>query len=355
MKKRKILFLGETYRADAIIWMNGLKEFGHFEIICWELRTPSNSLINRTFRFLEFATALFKINRIIGKQKPDLVIAERTTSYGFLAAISNAPIIVIAQQGSTDLWPMHSFSYPLKKIIQRYAFQRSSLIHAWGKVMVPAMVEAKVDPQKILLLPKGIDIKIFSQKKISEFNKIKAIVTRSLALEYRHEIILKAFSILDKKGIDFELTFVGDGNQLAVLKKTVKDLQLTKKVHFLGRKLYSELPHLLQQNNFYISMPNTEGVSASLFEAMASQCYPIVSDIAGNQEWITNNQNGSLVPVDDFKELAQTILTTFEDFSYRKNAVITNQKLVQNQANYETNMTLIAEKYHELIDNIQNL
>ena len=33
MKKKKILFLGETYRQDAIIWINGLKEFGHFEII----------------------------------------------------------------------------------------------------------------------------------------------------------------------------------------------------------------------------------------------------------------------------------------------------------------------------------
>jgi hypothetical protein len=37
MKKRKILFLGESYRADAITWMNGLKEFGGFDIICWEL------------------------------------------------------------------------------------------------------------------------------------------------------------------------------------------------------------------------------------------------------------------------------------------------------------------------------
>jgi hypothetical protein len=33
MKKKKILFLG-GYRADAITWMDGLKEFGDFEIIC---------------------------------------------------------------------------------------------------------------------------------------------------------------------------------------------------------------------------------------------------------------------------------------------------------------------------------
>jgi hypothetical protein len=33
---KKNTFLGESYRADAITWMNGLKEFGDFEIICWD-------------------------------------------------------------------------------------------------------------------------------------------------------------------------------------------------------------------------------------------------------------------------------------------------------------------------------
>jgi len=60
MKKKKILFLGETYRADAITWMNGLKEFGDFEIITWELKTPSNGIINRGLRIFEYLFALQK-------------------------------------------------------------------------------------------------------------------------------------------------------------------------------------------------------------------------------------------------------------------------------------------------------
>ena len=47
MKKKKILFLGESYRADAITWINGLKEFGDFEIITWELKTSSKGVKNR--------------------------------------------------------------------------------------------------------------------------------------------------------------------------------------------------------------------------------------------------------------------------------------------------------------------
>ena len=60
--KRKILFLGETNRADAITWMNGLKEFGDFEIVTWELKSNNNSLfkITRTF---EFFAAYFAVKK----------------------------------------------------------------------------------------------------------------------------------------------------------------------------------------------------------------------------------------------------------------------------------------------------
>ena len=96
MKKKKILFLGETYRQDAVTWMNGLREFGDFEIITWELKTPSDGTINRLKRIFEYTSSFYKIRQLIKLQEPDLVIAERTTSYGFLAALSKVKPVVIA-------------------------------------------------------------------------------------------------------------------------------------------------------------------------------------------------------------------------------------------------------------------
>ncbi|WP_286965894.1 glycosyltransferase, partial [Flavobacterium sp. UBA4854] len=120
--KRKILFLGESYRADAITWMKGLKEFGDFEIVTWELQTSNN---HRFKRILEYFFSPLSIRKIIKKEKPDMVIAERTTSYGFLAALSGSKTIAIAQQGRTDLWPEESKLYPFKKFIQKYAFKKA--------------------------------------------------------------------------------------------------------------------------------------------------------------------------------------------------------------------------------------
>nr|WP_288835524.1 glycosyltransferase [uncultured Flavobacterium sp.] len=351
MKKRKILFLGESYRADAITWINGLKEFGDFEIINWELQTPNNSLLSRILRTLEFGFAPFTIQKIIRQQKPDMIIAERTTSYGFLAALSGLKPSAIAQQGKTDLWPENSISIPFKKILQNYAFRKATLIHAWGPIMAEHMKNSKVDMSKVLVIPKGIDLNQFENKNTANPDKIHAIVTRSLLPEYRHEVILKAFGILHQKGIDFSLTIIGNGKQLDFLKKSAKELNIENKVVFTGKIPNTELPKQLQKSNFYISTPITEGVSASLFEAMACGCYPIVSDIPGNQSWIHHRENGQLITVDDIEMLANEILWAFENEAIRNEAITNNRKFIEKHVDYRINMKIIAHKYHELINN----
>jgi len=353
-KRKKILFLGETYRADAITWMNGLKEFGDFDIVTWELKTPNHSFFSRSFRLLEFCTGLFQIKKLIKLQQPDMVIAERTTSYGFLAALSGVKPVAIAQQGRTDLWPEKSILLPLKKKIQNYAFQKADLIHAWGPVMTISMRVANVDMKKVLVMPKGIDLEQFGNSKNNSSKKLTAIVTRSLMPDYRHDVILQAFWLLNQRGIDFELTIVGDGKLLPKLKELATKMKIENKVNFTGRIPNTKLPELLQQSNIYISMPITEGVSASLFEAMACNCYPVVTDIPGNQSWIKHRENGQLITIDDTKMLADELLWAFENIEYRNEAVIKNRKFVEENANYKINMKIIADKYHELINSKNN-
>lgn len=347
MSKKRILFLGETYRADAITWMNGLKEFGNFEIVTWELQSSSNG-ISRLKRIVEFVKTLFIIKKIAKSFSPDMVIAERTTSYGFLAAISGVKPIAIAQQGITDLWPTNSPLRPFKKIIQNYAFQKADLIHAWGPVMSEHMMDENVDMNKVMIMPKGINLSQFEYKEDTS-NTIKATVTRSLKLEYMHNVILEAFSILKAKNIPFELIIVGGGPLLESTKQLAKTLNIETEVIFTGVIDNNVLPQYLQNSNLYISMPTTEGVSASLFEAMASGCYPIVTDLPGNRSWITNQENGLLVASENSIELANAIEWSFNNIEIREKTIRNNRNFVEQNANYAINMKKIADTYHQLI------
>jgi glycosyltransferase involved in cell wall biosynthesis len=348
MTKKKILFLGETYRADAITWMNGLKEFGDFEIVTWELQKSSVGF-SRISRLMELLLSFFTIRRIAKTFKPDMVIAERTTSYGFLAALTGIKPVAIAQQGITDLWPHNSPLYIFKKVLQDYAFSKANLIHAWGNVMANHMEKSKVDMAKVMVMPKGINLEHFKFRDNQDKSSIEAIVTRALEPEYKHVKILKAFAILKKKNIPFRLTIIGDGSMRKSLEKLAVDLNIEQEVIFKGRTPNNEVALLLQESNFYISMPTTEGVSASLFEAMASGCFPVVTDLPGNRSWIRNHENGILIPNGRFKILAEEIQYAFERNLWRKTVVNRNRKFIEVNANYAINMKAIAETYHQLI------
>lgn len=348
MSKKRILFLGETYRADAITWMNGLKEFGNFEIVTWELKTNSNG-VNRVKRLFELTKAILTIKSTVKKLNPDMVIAERTTSYGCLAAICGVKPIAVAQQGISDLWPMNSPMYIFKKILQDYAFKKADIIHAWGDVMAKHMEESKVDMSKVMVLPKGINLDFFKFNDNSNDKIIHAVVTRALQPEYKHHVILKAFAILKQKHIPFKLTIVGDGTELKKLQFLATELNIENEVEFTGRVNNFDIPFFLQQANFYISTPITEGVSASLFEAMACGCFPLVSDLPGNKSWIIKKVTGILVPSENHITLAEELEWAFNNNELVKKALIENRKLVEEYANYNTNMKKIADTYHDLI------
>jgi glycosyltransferase involved in cell wall biosynthesis len=97
-------------------------------------------------------------------------------------------------------------------------------------------------------------------------------------------------------------------------------------------------------------MPITEGVSASLFEAMACNCYPVVSDIPGNQSWIKHRKNGQLIEIDNIEMLAEELIWAIENVESRNIAILQNRNFVEDNANYDINMKAIAEKYHDLLN-----
>ena len=101
-------------------------------------------------------------------------------------------------------------------------------------------------------------------------------------------------------------------------------------------------------------MPTTEGVSASLFEAMACGCFPIVTDLPGNRSWIKHKENGVLVESENNQKLADEIIWAFQNTALRQKAIFENRGFIENKANYAINMKQISDKYHELINSSAN-
>ncbi len=341
---KRILFLGETYRADAQTWIRGIERVSGVKIDTLEVAS-SGSRVARILGFLAFGLKI--VRRNFGKSY-DLVLAERATSYGLFSLFVRSKRRVVAQQGITDAWPENGFSGVYKRFLQKIVYQKVDLIHAWGQVMVPAMLSSGAKPERILVLPKGLDLSIYTFVPLTQKDPFHAIVTRSLSPVYHHSDILEAVHILKSRGKEIRLTLVGDGDQRPFLEEMAIQLGISDQVKFLGRIPNSDLPALLREAAIYLSVPETEGVSASLFEAMASGCFPIVTDLEGTRAWIEHGKNGFLVPVRAPQALAEALADFWEKKSQLAEAVQANRQMIEQKANLDQNMTIIWNRYLHL-------
>lgn len=339
----RILFLGEPL-ANAVHWMKALEKEGGAEVLNWHL--TGTGKIQRVAQWLR---AVFTIRKISKEYSPDIIIGYRTTSYGFLAALSGIKPCIIAAQGETDVWPPQHWTAPLKAFLVRYAIRKSDLIHAWGPNIAKTLTDYGATQKQLLVLPRGVDTKEFSFSLNKPTDLFEMVTTRSLFPEYHHDVILQALARVKQKAIPFHYTIVGKGPLLHDLEQLIRRLGLTREVEIVGSIPNENLPVYLQRSHLYIAMPETEGISASLFEAMACGCFPIVPDLPANHLYIVNGKNGLLVPVKNTDTLAEAIINVCSDVQWMSEASISNRAVVEENADLSKNIKVFMDRYRELI------
>jgi glycosyltransferase involved in cell wall biosynthesis len=344
----KVFFLGDIVHPNTQNWVNGLKNYGGCEVITWSLPWPKGRF-GIVKRLIVSLWALLTLKQKIKQFNPDIVIGYRLTSYGFIGAFTGIHPLVIAQQGETDVWPRDHWTTPIKSCLARYAVKRADLVHAWGENMAQSVYELGGEKDKVLILPRGIDLSNFTADADKPFDRVQIFASRALHPDYGYDVIINAIHSIKEVGIPVDFRIAGSGSEDYFLKQMVLNLGLDSEITFLGRISNEALKKELQTSNVYISMPVTEGVSASLLEAMACCCIPVVSDLPANRQWITNRVNGFLIPVGDVRELANSLTFLWNNIEEYKPVLASNKSLVQLKASQKTNTEVFIKKYKELI------
>jgi glycosyltransferase involved in cell wall biosynthesis len=108
------------------------------------------------------------------------------------------------------------------------------------------------------------------------------------------------------------------------------------------------MPNLLAQSDIYVSTSPYDGTSVSLLEALASGAFPIVTDIPSNREWITDGDNGFLVPIDEAWILARKILDAIRNRDFLEKSQAENLPIIEGKAFWPTNIKKLEEIYSSL-------
>jgi glycosyltransferase involved in cell wall biosynthesis len=351
----KILLLADKFHANSLNFIEALEnsQLVNLQVLTFDLRkSEKNSKLYYVKRGFAFASIFLKIRIKIFKFKPDIIIGYRTTSYGAIATrFHKHAKIVVAMQGVSDIYPFDNWSAPIKRRIQHQTFQRASLIQAWGMTQQQNALLNGADPNKLFVMPRGINLDNFSfGKQFDHVETVNWIVSRSLSKEYNHEMILRCFSKFANSNFgEHHLYIAGEGPLNVYLSQIVDELNIQNQVTFLGRIPNHVLSKLLTISHIYVSLPITEGVSASLLEAMACGCIPVVTDLPSNREWIEHRKNGILTQLSHEDLLVHDFQFVMDNLDVFIEARIQNRKIVEARANQRNNTLAFIEEYKKLL------
>lgn len=137
-----------------------------------------------------------------------------------------------------------------------------------------------------------------------------------LAREKGFDLLIEAFSIVVRHGIQLHLAIAGAGPEAPALERLVSQFGLEDRVHFLGQ--VKAIGALMRKAQAFVLSSRFEGFPNVLLEALASGL-PVVSVdcLSGPREILADGRYGILVPPEDPTSLADGIARIATDSELR--------------------------------------
>lgn len=285
------------------------------------------------------------LHRVIRQVKPDLVHAGPIQRSAFLVALAGFRPLVSMSWGY-DL--LHDAQVnPFWRWATRYTLRHSDSFVGDCDTIRQLAISFGMPDDRIVTFPWGIDLQHFNVRTFERSNvpTFSLLSTRGFEPIYGIDVIARAFVIAARKRPELRITLLGSGSQAAAIHQILLIGAVHDRVLFPGYVAYSDLPSYHRNADLYISASHSDGTSISLLEAFACGTPAIVSDIPGNREWITPDENGWLFSDGDVEALASAILNAMDQ---RQNLPEMGRKarlLAETRADWERNFPQLERAY----------
>jgi colanic acid/amylovoran biosynthesis glycosyltransferase len=159
----------------------------------------------------------------------------------------------------------------------------------------------------------GIDGSVFQPTARPATDTLQVTCIGTLHEVKGQRFLIDAAAALVERGIDLEVTFVGDGQDREALEHRVAELGLGPRVTFTGQRRRVEVLEHLAVTDVLVapSVPTAEGkregLPVVLIEALAAGVPAVASDLSGIPEIVETDVTGILVPPGDPTAIADAL------------------------------------------------
>ena len=214
------------------------------------------------------------------------------------------------------------------------------------KIYVPSRATGEeltahgIHQDKIELYPRGIDTSRFHPQHTNGFwekryglqrERLKLLYVGRISKEKNLEILVRAYTQIQKVRDDIQLIIVGDG---PFLNQMQGNLSGTRAV-FAGLLTGQDLSQAYASSDIFVFPSTTDTFGNVVLEAQASGLPVIVTDQGGPQENLIPDHTGLIVPALDVQALQEAILTLADDPQRLQEMKIQARRYMQGRSTQE--------------------
>jgi len=158
--------------------------------------------------------------------------------------------------------------------------------------------EYALPPSAVPVVGNGIDLDAFRgpQRRGLRGAGARLLCVARLAPAKNHALLLQTVALLRESGRDVSLTLVGDGPLRGALEERARELGISERVRFAGRR--TDTAAFYRDCDLFVLLSDYEGMPMSIIEAMASGLPVVATRAGGVAELVDDGVNGALVEAD---------------------------------------------------------
>jgi glycosyltransferase involved in cell wall biosynthesis len=281
-------------------------------------------------RKLRFVYWGWWIRRYLRRLQPDVLHAHQVQAAGWLGAMANYHPFIVSGWGSDILVEPHKSAF--RRMLVKAVLWQCDRLTVPSQLMYDEAQSLGVTDAKLRLIPWGIETDIFrptpndhaatrTQLGI-ELDARVVLSSRKVSPLYNHDIILEAINAIRTKVPKLRLIQLCvnvDPVYLAKLKQVSTEYQLDGIVHWLPRQeSISDIARLYRMSDAVVSIPSSEGYGFTVYEAMASGCPTLISDLPVFKDELVDGFHTLKVPVRDAARTGQALVDLLVDDDLRR-------------------------------------
>ncbi|MDP9239000.1 MAG: glycosyltransferase [Chloroflexota bacterium] len=288
--------------------------------------------------------------RVVRRIAPDVLHGHFVVEHGFYGTMAAFHPYVVTAWGSDIL--VEPDRDPISRMIARWTLRRADLLTSNNAYMSQSMIALGVPKPKVELITLGADRYDLAAYDSSLNVRNDAPSAPTIISTRAHEPLYNIGEIIDAYGrvarthTDARLVIAHSGSQTVALQR--RAAAAGGRIEFAGRLDSAAFRDALSQAHIFVSVPSSDGTSVALLQAMAAGCFPIVSDLATQREWIEHGVNGFRVPLHRPDLLAAQVARALGDAPLRQTAARRNRELVEARGLNEHEMPKMEALYGRL-------